>query len=87
MNKGIKFRIYPNKEQQNLINRTLGCARFIYNQALAYRIEQYKAGEKANYTATNAMLTKMKQQEEYVFLKEADSIALQQALRDLDRAY
>jgi putative transposase len=33
------------------------------------------------------MLTKMKQQEEYAFLKEADSIALQQALRDLDRAY
>ena len=87
MNKGIKFRIYPNKEQQNLINRTLGCARFIYNHGLAYCIEQYKAGEKANYTATNAMLTKMKQQEEYVFLKEADSIALQQALRDLDRAY
>ena len=87
MNKGIKFRIYPNKEQQNLINRTLGCTRFIYNHGLAYRIEQYKAGEKANYTATNAMLTKMKQQEEYAFLKEADSIALQQALRDLDRAY
>ena len=87
MNKGVKFRIYPNKEQQSLINRILGCARFIYNQGLAYRIEQYKAGEKANYTATNAMLTKMKQQEEYGFLKEADSIALQQALRDLDRAY
>lgn len=87
MNKGIKFRIYPNKEQQNLINRTLGCVRFIYNQGLAYRIAQYKAGEKANYTATSAMLTEMKQQEEYAFLKEADSIALQQALRDLDRAY
>ena len=87
MNKGIKFRIYPNKEQQSLINRILGCARFIYNQGLAYRIEQYKAGKKTNYTATNAMLTKMKQQEEYAFLKEADSIALQQALRDLDRAY
>ena len=87
MNKGIKFRIYPNKEQQSLINRILGCARFIYNQGLAYRIAQYKAGKKTNYTATNAMLTKMKQQEEYAFLKEADSIALQQALRDLDRAY
>lgn len=87
MNKGVKFRIYPNKEQQNLINRTFGCARFVYNQGLAYRIEHYKAGKKANYTVTNAMLTEMKQQEEYAFLKEVDSIALQQALRDLDRAY
>ena len=87
MNKGVKFRIYPNKEQQNLIDRTLGCARFIYNQGLAYRMGQYKAGEKVNYTATNAMLTEMKQQEEYAFLKEVDSVALQQALRDLDRAY
>lgn len=87
MNKGIKFRIYPNKEQQSLINRILGCVRFVYNHGLAYRIEQYKAGGKANYIATNAMLTKMKRQEEYAFLKEADSIALQQALRDLDRAY
>ena len=87
MNKGIKFRIYPNKEQQSLINRTLGCVRFIYNHGLAYRIERYKAGEEANYTVTSAILTRMKKQEEYAFLKDADSIALQQALRDLDRAY
>lgn len=87
MNKGIKFRIYPNKAQQNLIDRTLGCVRFIYNQGLAYRIAQYKAGAKANYAVTNAMLTDMKKQENYAFLKEVDSIALQQSLRDLDRAY
>ena len=87
MKKGVRFRIYPNKEQKNLIDRTLGCARFIYNQGLAYRIEQYKQGSKATYTATSAMLTSMKQQELYTFLKEVDSIALQQSLRDLDRAY
>lgn len=34
MNKGVKFRIYPNKEQQNLINQTLGCCRLIYNMGL-----------------------------------------------------
>ena len=87
MNKGVKFRIYPNREQQNLINRTLGCVRFIYNKGLAYRIEQYKLGNKANYTATSAMLTSMKMQDDFSFLKEVDSIALQQSLRDLDRAY
>ena len=87
MNKGVKFRIYPNREQQNIINRTLGCVRFIYNKGLAYRIEQYKLGNKANYTATSAMLTSMKMQDDFSFLKEVDSIALQQSLRDLDRAY
>lgn len=87
MNKGIKFRIYPNKEQQNLINRTLGCVRFIYNRGLAYRIEQYKEGNKANYSVTCAMLTSIKRQPEFAFLKDVDSVALQQSLRDLDRAY
>lgn len=87
MNKGVKFRIYPNKEQQNLIDRTLGCVRFIYNRGLAYRIGQYKLGNKANYAVTSAMLTRMKKQVEYAFLKEVDGVALQQALRDLDRAY
>ena len=87
MNKGIKFRIYPNKAQQNLIDRTLGCARFIYNQGLAYRMEQYRQGNKANYSVTCAMLTSIKRQLEFAFLKEVDSVALQQSLRDLDRAY
>ena len=87
MNKGVKFRIYPNKAQQNLIDRTLGCTRFIYNRGLAYRIEQYKEGNKVNYTATSAMLTSMKKQEDFAFLKDVDSVALQQSLRDLDRAY
>ena len=30
--KGFKFRIYPNAQQQKIINQTLGCARFVYNQ-------------------------------------------------------
>ena len=39
MQKGIKFRIYPNREQQNLIHQTLGCCRLIYNKGLAMRNE------------------------------------------------
>ena len=35
--KGVKFRIYPNREQRNLIDRTLGCSRLIYNRGLAMR--------------------------------------------------
>lgn len=87
MQKGIKFRIYPNKEQKNLIHQTLGCCRLIYNKGLALREEAYKNGEKIGYTKTSAMLTELKKMEEYSFLKVADSIALQQSLRDLDRGY
>ena len=36
---GYKFRIYPNKTQENLINRTLGCARFVFNHFLAVRLD------------------------------------------------
>ncbi|MDY3739898.1 MAG: helix-turn-helix domain-containing protein, partial [Selenomonadaceae bacterium] len=32
--KGYKYRIYPNKKQQNIINQTLGCSRFVYNRFL-----------------------------------------------------
>ena len=87
MQKGVKFRIYPNIEQQNLINQTLGCCRFIYNKGLSVRIDAYKNGEKIGYNQTSAMLTELKKDSDYAFLKEVDSIALQQSLRDLDTAY
>ena len=87
MQKGVKFRIYPNKEQQSLINQTLGCCRLIYNKGLAMRIDAYKNGEKVGYNQTSAMLTELKKNSDYAFLKDADSIALQQSLRDLDTAY
>ena len=87
MQKGIKFRIYPNREQKNLIHQTLGCCRLIYNRGLAMRKESYEEGKKIGYTQTSAMLTELKRQEEFAFLKAADSIALQQSLRDLDRSF
>ncbi len=46
MQKGIKFRICPNREQQNLINQTLGCCRLIYNKGLAMRNEAFGKGSK-----------------------------------------
>ena len=87
MKKGVRFRIYPNRQQQKLILQTFGCCRLIYNKGLAMREEAYKQGEKekVGYNQTSAMLTALKQELE--FLREVDSIALQQSLRDLDRAY
>ena len=87
MNKGVKFRAYPNKEQQNLINRTLGCCRLIYNKGLAMRNDAYSNGEKIGYNQTSAMLTDLKKQADFAFLRDVDSIALQQSLRDLDRGF
>ena len=87
MQKGIKFRIYPNREQQNLINQTLGCCRLIYNRGLAMRNEAYENGQKIGYSQTSAMLTELKRGEDFAFLNVVDSIALQQSLRDLDRGF
>ncbi len=87
MRKGVKFRAYPNKEQQNLINRTLGSCRFIYNRGLALINEAFTNGQRLGYKQTSSMLTSLKQEEEFSFLKEVDSIALQQSLRDLDRGF
>ncbi|MDD2375614.1 MAG: transposase, partial [Eubacteriales bacterium] len=81
MRKGVKFRAYPNKEQQSLINRTLGSCRFIYNRGLALINEAFTNGQRLGYKQTSSMLTSLKQEEEFSFLKEVDSIALQQSLR------
>lgn len=87
MLKGFKFRIYPNKTQRNIINHTFGCCRLIYNLGLDLRIESYKSGKSIGYGATNSMLTSLKHSDDYSYLKDVDSIALQQSLKDLDKAY
>lgn len=87
MLKGMKFRIYPNKEQQHIIQKTFGCSRFIYNQGLSMRSDEFKKGNSISYKETNAMLSNYKKREEFAWLKEVDSVALQQSLRDLDKAY
>ena len=85
---GVKFRIYPNKTQQRLINRTLGCCRFVFNHFLALRRDEWTANHKSvGYVKTAPLLTDLKKYEEYSWLKEADSMALQEALRNLDTAY
>ena len=60
MNKGVKFRIYPNRKQIKLINQTLGCCRLIYNKGLAMRKDSFEKGSKIGYKETSAMLTDLK---------------------------
>lgn len=86
MNKAIKYRIYPTNKQTEYFLKCFGCCRFVYNQALGWRITAYKAnGTSLNYNDTAFGLTALKHQ--LPWLKEADSIALQQSLRNLDKAY
>ena len=42
MLKACKYRIYPNKQQEEQIHKTFGCCRFVYNQTLAYRKDKYE---------------------------------------------
>lgn len=88
INRGFKFRIIPNKEQISLIEQTFGCCRFVYNQALDYRNNEYKLNNhRADYKETSALLTKIKRLEEYSWLNIVDSTALQSALKNLNNAF
>ena len=86
MEHSYKFRIYPNTKQQTLIQKTFGCARFVYNHFLAQRIAEYKETGKAQTRfQQDKSLTVLKQ--EINWLREPDKCALQNALKDLDAAY
>ncbi|NEP80373.1 MAG: IS200/IS605 family element transposase accessory protein TnpB [Okeania sp. SIO3B3] len=86
--KAYKFRFYPTPEQENLLRRTLGCVRLIYNRALDARTQAwYKNKERVGYKQTSAMLTIWKKQEDLDFLTEVSSVPLQQGLRHLQTAF
>lgn len=87
MFKAIKIRLYPNKTQRSLIDQTLGCCRFVYNWGLEKRIADYNNGIQTGYCQTGKMLTELKRMAEFTFLKQADAVALQASLRDLDKAF
>lgn len=86
MEYSYKFRIYPNREQQTLIQKTFGCARYVYNHFLAQRIAEYKTTGKApTRFQQDKELTSMKK--ELPWLCEVDATALQSSVQTLDVAY
>ena len=71
-----------------LFARTFGCVRMVYNHWLNRRIRQYKKNKtNITYTVCAKEMAEMKKTEEYAFLREVDSISLQQSLRHLDTAF
>lgn len=86
MGRSYKFRIYPNIEQETLIQKTFGCVRFVYNYFLAQRISEYNiTGKSPTRFQQDKSLTVLKQEMEW--LREPDKCALQNALKNLDVAY
>ena len=86
MEYSYKFRIYPNRYQENLIQRTFGCCRFVFNHFLAERMEQYRQTKKApTRFQQDKSLTLLKKELEW--LREVDAAALQASLQSLDTAY
>lgn len=86
MEKAYKYRIYPNKKQKEIITKTFGCCRFVYNTYLAKRIKIYEESKETfSYIQCANDMKNLKT--ELQWLKEIDSTALQSSLRDLDYAY
>ncbi|WP_163578767.1 IS200/IS605 family element RNA-guided endonuclease TnpB [Gracilibacillus thailandensis] len=86
VNKAYKFRIYPTKEQERQIAKTIGCSRFVFNHFLAKWNDTYQeTGKGLTYNACSAQLPHLK--EEWSWLKEVDSIALQSSLKNLSDAF
>uniref|UniRef100_UPI0035E42F18 RNA-guided endonuclease TnpB family protein n=1 Tax=Siminovitchia terrae TaxID=1914933 RepID=UPI0035E42F18 len=82
--KAYKFRIYPTKEQEIFIAKTIGCSRFVYNHFLhRWNTTYAKTGKGLSYEACSALLPQMKQEEATCWLKEVDSTALQSSLKNL----
>ena len=81
LNKAYKFRIYPDKKQEELLAKTFGCCRFIYNIMLDDKRKEYEATKKMKKT-TPAVYKK-----EYPWLKEVDSLALANVQLHLEKAY
>ena len=83
-----KVRLYPNQDQRIYLNKTFGCCRFLWNQMLHERKSVYQQlkDNKEQYYAYKYK-TEKEYKEIYPFLKEVDSIALQQTRKHLVEAY
>lgn len=87
MDKTFEYRIYPSADQEVLLQKTFGCCRWVYNKVLAMRRDEYVQTGKSKHI--NFYITQIPawKKTDAPWLSEVDSMALQQSLRDLDKAY
>ena len=87
MLKAYKYRLKPTKEQRIFFEKSFGCVRFIYNWALAKRIEAYQnEGKRINAVDLCKMLTDLKKEEGMEWLKEVSNECLQQSIRTMPQS-
>ena len=88
MLKAYKYRLYPTKNQEVLIVKHFGCARYIYNYGLERKIKSYAETKKSLSRFTiQADLPRLKKSEDTKWLSEVNSLSLQAALLNLDMAF
>ena len=86
--KAYRFRLKPTSEQESVFGRWAGARRWVWNWALARRQTHYKAtGTSLTVTQLCAELAVLKRQSETAWLRECNAQSLQQAIRDLDKAF
>ena len=86
--KAYKYRFYPTDTQKQILARTFGSCRYVYNWALRKRTDAYyQDKQRLYYKDLSALLTDLKQQETTRWLSDVSSVPLQQALRHLDKAF
>ena len=88
MRTAYRCRAYPDEAQQQVLARTFGCVRVVWNRTLAGRHARYAVeGKSTSYAQTDAALTAMKKTPELEWLNEVSSVPLQQALRHQHKAF
>ena len=83
-----RCRAYPDEAQQQMLARTFGCVRVVWNRTLAARHVRWQAERKGiSYAESDRALTAMKKDPALAFLNEVSSVPLQQALRHQQQAF
>lgn len=86
--RAYKFRFYPDPEQENILARTFGSARFAYNYMLRLRTDAwYERQERIGYHETSSALTLLKKDADFGWLNEVSCVPVQQSLRHLQTAF
>ena len=87
MIKSVKIRLFPTKEQELLMFKSIGCSRFTYNWALNRCNELYKQGNKYSMADIRKEFTQLKKKDEFKWLNEVSNTTMVESMRNLDKAF
>jgi putative transposase len=86
--RAYRFRFYPTAEQKEVFAQTFGCTRFVYNYMLRLRTDAwFERKERVGYHESSALLTALKKDPQYAWLKDVSSVPVQQSLQHLQKSF